>query len=339
VQLRRYVSVREAVVVLGSILDACILEFCRALYYIEANLGLDVDIARNILFPNVRLVARPTVQSLPKRAPSESIHTNLTKYQTTQTENHTNPSQTFHQSKSTMKLNLLLLSTAAVVNAVDVVNLRTAGSYTILSKSGITTVPASAITGDIAVSPIAAAAITGFDLTPITSETAYSTDLTGQMHGGLVYAANHASPTPSNLGIAVSDMETAYSDAAARANTNGVNLLGGNLGGATLTPGVYTFTTDILIAGADLTLDGDGVYIIQTTGNLKLATDTDVISTNAQASNIFWQVAGAVTAGERSEMMGVILSMTAAVFESDSVLNGRILAQTAVTLGSTTVYP
>jgi hypothetical protein len=244
-----------------------------------------------------------------------------------------------------MKLNLLLLSAAALINAAtadfydDEVNLGTAGGYTILSKSGISTVPNSVITGDIAVSPIYDGAITGFDLTPITSATAYSTDKTGQVVGGLVYASNHASPTPGILITAVSDMETAYTNAAARANTNGHNLKAGLLGGETLTPGVYTFDTDILIAGADLTLDGDGVYIIQTTGNVKLASDTDVVSNNAQASKIFWQVAGAVTVGERSEMKGVILSKTAAVFESDSVLNGRILAQTAVTLGSTTVYP
>jgi hypothetical protein len=249
-----------------------------------------------------------------------------------------------------MKLNLLLLSAAALANAatadvVPAVDLGTAGSYAILAKTGISTVPKSVITGDIAVSPIYDGAITGFDLTPITSATAFSTDNSQQVVAGLVYASNHASPTPGNLITAVSDMETAYTNAAARANTNGVNLLGGKLGGATLTPGVYTFDTDILIAGAALTLDGDGVYIIQTTKNVKLASDTDVIlSTDggngtAQASKIFWQVAGAVTVGERSEMKGVILSKTAAVFESDSVLNGRILAQTAVTLGSTTVYP
>jgi hypothetical protein len=75
-----------------------------------------------------------------------------------------------------MKLNLsLLLSAAALFNAVTAddtptidtisgVNLGTAGNYAILAKSGISTVPDSSVTGHIAVSPIEAAAITGFDL-------------------------------------------------------------------------------------------------------------------------------------------------------------------------------
>lgn len=55
---------------------------------------------------------------------------------------------------------------------------------------------------------------------------------------GNVYAANYASPTPSNLTTAVGDMEHAFTDAAGRAP--GVTELGtGNIGGMTLTPGVY----------------------------------------------------------------------------------------------------
>jgi hypothetical protein len=85
---------------------------------------------------------------------------------------------TFHQSKSAMKLNLLLLSESALVNAAaaatEPVDVGTAGNYTILANTGISTVPASLITRNIAVLRIASAAITGFGLA-IDSEGEFST--------------------------------------------------------------------------------------------------------------------------------------------------------------------
>ena len=75
------------------------------------------------------------------------------------------------------------------------INLGTAGNYAILAKSGISSVPNSVITGDIAVSPITATAITGFSLTQdATNVFSSSTQITGK-----AYAADYASPTPSNL--------------------------------------------------------------------------------------------------------------------------------------------
>jgi hypothetical protein len=241
-----------------------------------------------------------------------------------------------------MKLNLFLLSAAAMVNAataiatVDEVDLGTAGDYAILAKTGISTVPYSVITGDIAVSPIAAGAITGFSLvSALDGKGSTSTQVTGN-----AYAANYIAPTPTILTTAVSDMETAYTDAAARANTNGHNLKGGLIGGETLTPGVYTFGTDITI-DADLTLDGAGVYIIQTTGNVYLAAGTQVTlldgDSKATADKIFWQVAGTVTVGAVAKMEGVLLTKTATTFETGSTLNGRILTQTAAVLQSATI--
>ena len=92
------------------------------------------------------------------------------------------------------------------------VNLGTAGSFAILSKSGISTVPTSRVTGDIGVSPIARIAITGF------SETMDSTNTfsTSTQVVGKIYAADYTPPTPSNMTTAVSDMEIAYTDAAGR---------------------------------------------------------------------------------------------------------------------------
>ena len=83
------------------------------------------------------------------------------------------------------------------------VNLGTAGNFAILAKSGISTVPTSAVTGDMGVSPIAATAMTGFSL--ILDST--GTFSTSSQVTGKAYAADYTSPTPSNLTTAVSNME------------------------------------------------------------------------------------------------------------------------------------
>ena len=83
----------------------------------------------------------------------------------------------------------------------------------ILAKSGIDTVPTSAVSGDLGVSPIDSTAITGFSLSLDGSERfSRSSQVTGK-----VFAADYASPTPSKLTTAIGDMETAYTDAAGRA--------------------------------------------------------------------------------------------------------------------------
>ncbi|CAE8641817.1 unnamed protein product [Polarella glacialis] len=216
-----------------------------------------------------------------------------------------------------------------------VVDLGSACDYAILSKSGISTVPMSAITGNIGVSPIAATAITGFSLTADSTNTfATSTQVEGR-----VYAADYADPMPSQLTVAVGDMETAYTDAAGRAKPDHVELFGGLLGGKTLGPGLYKFSTPVKIH-TDLIISGSrtDTWIFQMSGDLVLAANKRVtLVGGALASNIVWQVAGYVEVGVGAHMEGNLLTKTAAHFLTGSSLNGRILAQTAVTLQMTTV--
>jgi hypothetical protein len=172
----------------------------------------------------------------------------------------TETTQTFHptKSKSTMKLNLLLLSAAALVNAAtateSAVELGTAANYAILTKSGISTGGGATITGNIAVSPIAATAITGFGLT-MEGGGQYST--AGQVPvPGQVFAASYGGATQTMLIDAVSDMQLAYEDAESRTTDPAKNEVGaGIIDGKTLEPGVYTFTSNIWI-NADITLEG-----------------------------------------------------------------------------------
>jgi hypothetical protein len=214
------------------------------------------------------------------------------------------------------------------------VNLGTASSFVILSKTGISTVPNSVITGDIGVSPIAATAMTGFSLTPdATNAFSTSNQITGK-----AYASDYVSPTPSNLTTAIGDLETAYTNAAGRV-INYSELHVGDLSGKTLTSGVYKWGTNVII-NSDVTLDGgaNDVWIFQIAGGITQASGARVILTGgAQAKNIFWQTADTVSIGTGAHMEGIILSKTNIAMGTNSSINGRLLAQTAVTLAKSTV--
>jgi hypothetical protein len=217
------------------------------------------------------------------------------------------------------------------------VNLGTAGNYVILSKSGISTSPPSRVTGNLGVSPIGATAITGFSLV-LDSSGAFSTS--SQVTGKL-YASDYADPTPANLTTAVSAMETAYTDAAGRTLPDHTELGSGDIGGMTLFPGLYKWSADVTIP-TDVTLSGgaNDVWIFQIAGNLSIAGATSVVlSGGAQARNIFWQVAGGVGAdlGTTSHFEGTILTQAGINLLTRASLNGRLLAQTAVTLEGNTV--
>jgi len=215
--------------------------------------------------------------------------------------------------------------------------LGTAGNFVILAKSGISTTGTSSITGDIGVSPAAAGAITGFALVADpTYVFATSSQVTGK-----VYAATYGLPTPANMSTAISNMQAAYVDAATRTPATGasLNIGGGTVAGQTLAPGLYTWGSNVTIT-TDLTLKGSAndVWIFQISGMLNLATGKSIIlAGGAQASNIFWQVAGAVTLLPTSHFEGNILGQTNIALQNGATVNGRLLAQTAVTLIGNTV--
>jgi hypothetical protein len=217
------------------------------------------------------------------------------------------------------------------------VDLGAAGSFVILAKSGISTVPTSVVTGNLGVSPAAATFITGFSLT------ADSTNVfsTSPQVTGRVYASDYAPPTPSSLTTAVGDMELAFTDAAGRA-PDATELGAGNIGGMTLAPGVYKWGTGLLIP-TDVTLTGDStdVWIFQIAQDLTMSSGAQVLLTGgALPENVFWQVAGLVDLGTTAHAEGVILTQTAVTLRTGASINGRLLAQTAADIdGSTVVEP
>ncbi len=212
------------------------------------------------------------------------------------------------------------------------VNLGTAGSFVILSETGITDVPPSPITGTIGASPISGAAI----LVSCAEVT------------GTIYAVDAAGPAPCSItdpslvGQAVLDMGTAYTDAAGRTIPDFTELGAGNISGMTLVPGLYKWSTDVLIDGTGVTLEGgpNSVWIFQVAGDVLLANNGHVtLSRGAQAGNVFWQVGGptGATIGTTAVFSGVILSAKQVILNTGAELTGRALAATQVTLQSTTV--
>lgn len=211
------------------------------------------------------------------------------------------------------------------------VNLGTASNFVILAKTGISTTGNTSIVGDIGISPAEATYMTGFSFI-LASASAFSTS---PQVTGKIYAPGYANPTPAYLTTAVLDMQTAYTDASGRASS--VTELGaGNIGGLTLAPGVYKWGTGVTIP-TDVTLSGgaNDVWIFQVAQNLTVSSATKVLlSGGAQASNIFWVVAGQTTIGTTAVFNGNILDQTTIVLNTGATLNGRALAQAAVTLDS-----
>jgi hypothetical protein len=253
---------------------------------------------------------------------------------------------------------VLVLATAsnAVTAQQSSVNLGDAEDYVILTKSGIFTPDghSSTITGNIGVSPIDAEAMTGFGL-DLDSDGKFATSSQITVDGTeyKAYASNYGGTTPADLTTAVGNMEVAYTDAAgrpipgaARKNVNGgvigdEDVLNGGSENHPLTPGVFTFGTDVNIL-SDTYFDGGGdessVFIIQISGNLMQAAGVDVeLRNGALAKNIFWQIAGNVIVHEGAHMEGIILVFTDILFKTGSSLTGRVLSQTDCTLQEDTI--
>jgi hypothetical protein len=199
-----------------------------------------------------------------------------------------------------------------------------AGDFVILTKSGITDVPTSSITGDVGTSPITGAA----DLLTCTEVI------------GTIFSVNAAGPDPCSvkdptmLTTAILNMETAYNNAAGRKDPDFTELRNGNIGGMTLEPGLYKWSSSVKIA-SDVTLSGgpNDVWIFQISDNLTLDSAVAIRRAGgAVAKNIFWQVAGLATLQTTSHLEGIVLSKTLIALKTGATVNGKLYSQTAVTL-------
>jgi len=200
------------------------------------------------------------------------------------------------------------------------VGLGTADSFAVLGGPTVTNTGPTVVNGNLGVSP--GNAVVGFTGPP-------NGTVNGTTHAGDAVAAQ-----------AQSDLTTAYNDAAGRAC--GVVLTGQDLGGKTLTAGVYCYSSSSQLTGA-LTLDAQGnpnaVFIFKIGSTLTTASNSSVrLINSAQACNIFWQVGTSATLGTTTDFKGSILAQESITANTSTTLEGRFLARTAaVTLDTNTI--
>lgn len=198
---------------------------------------------------------------------------------------------------------LLLLPTPGFAQ----VALGAAGSYTVLSGSAISNIGATAVRGDLGVSP--GSAINGLPVGQPTS---------GSIHAGDSMAAQ-----------AQSDLGAAYALLAAESAT--ATMSHADLCGTTLGPGVYRFPTAAALSGT-LTLDAHGdssaVFVFQIGTALTTAAGASVVlAGGAQVRHVWWQVGTAATLGIGSAMQGNLLARTSITLGNRASVTGRVLAQ------------
>jgi hypothetical protein len=245
-----------------------------------------------------------------------------------------------------MKTNKLLITLAAVSIASVVLiggckKDTTDPSNPIVIPVQTVVMPAVALAGSANFAVLAGSAITSTGATSITGDLGLSpgTSIGGFPPGILVgtQLINGVVATQAKL-----DATAAYNDLAGRTSTDIVTL-SGNIGGLTLTPGLYKSTSTLSVSSGDVTFDakGDanGVFIIQIASSLTTTSGRKVIlSGGASAANIYWQVGSSATFGTTSVFKGTVIAMQSITFNTGATLDGRALARTGgVTMAGNTI--
>lgn len=224
----------------------------------------------------------------------------------------------FRRTLAGFALVLLVVANPLARGAEPTVPLGRAGDFAVLAGSFVTNSGATVIGDNVGVWP--GTAVFGFPPGVIS----------GTIHTGNVAAAD-----------AQTDLTIAYDDAAAR-STAPVTLAG-DIGGQTLTPGLYRSTASLDIASGDLTLNGQSnsaaVFIFQIPSTFSTAAGRRVIVTGgARSARIFWQVGDSATLGSGSITRGNILANQSITIQSGATLDGRALARAgAVSLDTSSV--
>jgi hypothetical protein len=200
-------------------------------------------------------------------------------------------------------------------SAQTVVNLGTAESYAVLAGASVSNTGPTTIQGDLGV--YSGATVTGFP--PGIVEGATNIDNAAAMQ-------------------AQADLTSAYNNAAGQSATM-TYLPASDLGGLTLTPGVYKDSSSFAVTGT-LTLNAEGnanaVWVFQAGSTLTTGTDSSIVlEGGAQASNVFWQVGSEATLGVSSSFAGDVLADTSITVDAGATVDGDLLAQSgSVTLNT-----
>jgi uncharacterized repeat protein (TIGR01451 family) len=193
-------------------------------------------------------------------------------------------------------------------------------SFAVLGASTVTNTGPSVVTGNLGVSPGTAA--TGFP--------------PGLVMGGTIHAADEVALQ------AQTDTTVAYNNLAGQTCT--LDMTGVDLGGKTLVPGVYCFSSSAQLTGV-LTLNAEGkadaVWVFQVGSTLTTASSSSVLLMNGgSACNVYWQVGSSATLGTATSFVGNILALASITLTTGANVSGRVLARTgAVTLDTNNVAP
>ncbi|MBP6184294.1 MAG: DUF3494 domain-containing protein [Saprospiraceae bacterium] len=210
------------------------------------------------------------------------------------------------------------------------VNLFTNTRFGILAGSAVNSLGFGQINNmDVGISPATRAAITGFPPANVVN--------------GDIYASNDLLPvgTGAMLIQAKLDLNNAWQQAKNLTVPAG-NILSGDQGGKTLTPGVYHTTSGFLIQSGNLTLDAQGdpnaYWVFQVDTDL-VTIGRDVLLINgAKANNVIWQVGSSATIGTNTSFKGNILALTSITLNPNASVTGRLLALNgAVILSDTNI--
>jgi len=215
---------------------------------------------------------------------------------------------------------LMALPFCALTAGASTINLGTADSFAVLAGSTVTNTNPSVVNGNVGVSP--GSAITGFPPGVITPP--------GTMHSNDAVAMQ-----------AQSDLTTAYGVAAGLGCT--LDLTGQDLGGKTLTSGVYCFKSSAQLTGT-LTLNAQGdpnaLFVFEIGSTLTTAPNSSVVFTNSgEGDNLYWQVGSSATLDTTTTFAGNILALTSITMNTGATIGcGRALARNgAVTMDTNTV--
>ena len=228
---------------------------------------------------------------------------------------------------------------AAGPATIDLLSITT-NNFVVLAETAVTDAnpTLTAIVGNVGVSSAAGSNITGLSCSEITGNI-YDVDgtYTGGHNSNISCLLAGPGAHKTLVDNAVLDMGTAYVDGTTRTPGTGatnLNVGGGTLNGQNFAPGTYTWNSNVNITG-DITLTGTAsdIWIFQVNGTLALATNKQIIlAGGAVNSNVFWVVTGATTLFPASVFRGNILDQTSIAMQLGATLQGRALAQTAVTL-------
>lgn len=213
-----------------------------------------------------------------------------------------------------LAIGLLTIGQLAFAAGPAAPGLGTAGSFAVLAGAGITDTGPTTIKGDVG----------SF---PTTTQTGFgSVTLNGTNHAGDAVTQG-----------AKTDLTTAYNTAAGSGPTIPVVA---DLGGQTLTPGVYNSASSLGLTGT-LTLSGTAsdVWIFQAGSTLTTASGSSVVfSGGATPCNVFWQIGSSATIGTGSAFKGTIMALTSITVTTGATIDGRVLARNgAVTLDTNTI--